>query len=116
MVPDPVDLPMGRVLVALLLQTAGYAAMLALFPHSSPTTVVDHLAGVPPVVLIPLAIPAIPAVLLTVASGAVLGAVGTSPGSLPALFLARGDVLFVGCALAVALVAAWADERSPEAR
>lgn len=113
---DPADLPIGRVLAALILQTVGYAAVLVLFPHSSPTGVVEPLTGLPPVVLIPLAIPAIPSVLLTVALGAILGAAGIAPGSIPALLLARGDVLFFASALVVAIVAAWADGRSPVGR
>lgn len=111
MAPDISDLPVGRVLAALLLQVAGYAALLALFPHSSPTGLVDALSGVPDFVLIPLAIPAIPATLLTILLGAVSTAVGVPPQSLPAILLTRGDVFFFASAFAVAVAAAWADDR-----
>ncbi len=108
---DLTDLPIGRAVAALLLQVVGYAAMLVLFPHSSPTDLLAVLSGVPPVVLIPLAIPAIPAVLLTIALGAALGAAGVPPASLPALLLARGDVVFFASATVIAVLAAWADDR-----
>lgn len=114
MAPDIADLPVGRVLAALLLQVAGYAGVLALFPHGSPTGAVDALAGVPDFVLIPLAIPAVPATLLTILLGALLGAVGVPPASLPAILLANGDVLFVASALVVAVAAAWTDARLDE--
>lgn len=114
MAPTPSDLPVERVVAALLLQVAGYAAVLVLFPHGNPTGLVDTLAGVPPVVLIPLAVPAVPATVLTVALGAVLAAAGVSSSAIPPIALARGDVLFFASATAVAVAAAWADERTAE--
>lgn len=116
MSPKAADLPLGRVLAALLLQVVGYAALLVLFPHSSPTGLVDSLSAVSAVVLIPLAIPAIPATVLTIVLGVLLGAVWVPPESLPAILLTRGDVLFFASALVVAVAAAWADERTSSVR
>jgi len=59
MAPPASSLLNARVVAALCLQVAGYAALLALFPHGSPSGVVDAVARAPPVVSIPLAIPAI---------------------------------------------------------
>lgn len=104
--------PVGRVVALVLLQAAGYAAILVLFQHDGATGLVDAVAGAPPVVLIPLAIPAVPATLLSIGLGGVLGAVGLPPASLPAIALAHGDVVFAASAVVVAVAAAWADERT----
>ena len=100
--PSPLN---GRVVATLLVQLAGYAALLALLSPEASTAVVDALAGAPPVVLIPLAVPATPAALLALAVGAALGAVGLSPASVPAVLLAPGDVVFFVCAYVVGIVA-----------
>jgi hypothetical protein len=102
----------GRVVVAVLVQTAGHAALLALFSDGDPSAVVETLAGVPPYVLIPPAIPAIPATLLAIAAGAALSAVGLPPESIPAIAFARGDVLVFTAAYAVGVAAAWVDDRT----
>lgn len=95
-----------RVLVALVLQAVGYAALLAVYPHSEPSAIVEAVQAVPTVVLVIVALPAIPALVLTIVVGAVLGVFGLSPDSIPAILLARGDVLFVACAYAVAVASA----------
>ncbi len=99
----------ARVVAALVLQVVGYAALLALLSPAELAGPVDAIAGVPAVVLIPLAVPATPAALLALAVGAVLGAVGLPPASLPAVLLADGDVVFFACACVVAVVAARLD-------
>lgn len=106
--PPASSFPNARVVAALRLQVAGYAALLALFPHSSPSGVADAVARAPSVVLIPLAIPAIPATLSTIA----VGAVGPAPESIPAIVLARGDVLFFASAYVAGVAAAWADRNA----
>jgi len=110
MSPTRSSLLNGRVVAVLVLQVVGYVALLALFADGDPSTAVETLAGVPAFVLIALAIPAIPAALLAVAVGAVLAAVGLSPESLPAVALARGDVLVFVCAYLVGVAAVWADD------
>lgn len=95
-----------RVPVALVLEIVGYAALLAVYPHSEPSAIVEALQSVPTVVLVAVALPALPAVALTLAVGAVLGALGLPPTSIPAILLARGDVLFFACASLVAVAAA----------
>lgn len=105
-----------RVLAALLLQLIGYAAILVLFPHGDPSSLVEALSGVPPVVLIPLAIPAIPATLLAIAVGVGLAAAGLPPSAMPALLLARGDVLVFASATALAVAAAWLQDRAAQRR
>ena len=104
--PSPLN---GRVVAALVIQLVGYAALLALLSPETSTAVVGALAGAPPVVLIPLAVPAAPAALLALAVGAALGAVGLPPASVPAVLLARGDVVFFVCAYVVGVVAARLD-------
>ena len=104
--PSPLS---GRVVAAFLVQLAGYASLLALLSPETSTAVVDALAGAPPVVLTPLAVPAAPAALLAFAVGAVLGAVGLSPASVPAVLFAPGDVVFLVCAYVVGVVAARVD-------
>ena len=105
--PSPLN---GRVVAAFLLQVAGYAALLALLSPETQTAVVEALAGVPAVVLIPLAVPATPAALLALAVGAVLGAVGLPPASVPAVLFAPGDVVFFICAYVVGVVAQLLDD------
>lgn len=106
-----------RVLVALVLEVVGYAALLAVYPHGEPSAVVEGLQAVPVVVLVVLALPAIPAVVVTIAAGAVLARSGLPPESIPALLLVRGDVVFFACAYAVAVASARvAAERDAPAR
>lgn len=103
-----------RLTVALVLQVVGYAALLAVYPHSEPSAVVESLRWLPAAILAPFALPAIPALALTLAVGAVLSLVGLSPGSIPALLLARGDVLFFACAYLVAVASVWVNRRARE--
>lgn len=103
-----------RLTVALVLQVVGYAALLAVYPHSEPAAVVEALQGIPAVLLLLFALPAIPALALTLAVGAVLSLVGLAPESVPALLLARGDVLFFACAYVVAIASAWTSRRGTE--
>ena len=103
-----------RVPVAFVLQVVGYAALLAVYPHSEPSAVVEALQGLPTVVLLPFALPALPALALTLLLGAVLSLVGLAPSSLPALLLARGDVLFFASAVVVAVASAWVAEHRPD--
>ena len=105
--PSPLN---ARVVAALVIQLVGYAALLALLSPETSTAVVGALAGAPPVVLIPLAVPAAPAALLAFAVGAVLGAVGLSPASAPAVLFAPGDVVFLVCAYVVGVVAQLLDD------
>lgn len=102
-----------RVAVAFVIQVVGYAALLAVYPHSATSGVVDALQGIPTVVLLPFALPALPALALTLLAGGLLSLVGLSPSSLPALLLARGDVLFFASAVAVAVAGAWVAEHRP---
>ena len=104
--PSPLN---ARVVAAFLVQLVGYAALLALLSPEAPTAVVEALAGIPAVVLIPLAVPAAPAALFTFAVGAVLGAVGLPPASVPAVLFAPGDVVFFVCAYVVGVIAARLD-------
>ncbi|QLD86672.1 hypothetical protein HWV23_13355 [Natronomonas halophila] len=105
-----------RVAVAFVLQVLGYAALLAVYPHSELSPVVETLQAVPTILLIPFAFPAIPAFLLTLALGGILSLIGLSPQSLPALLLARGDVLFFISAYAIGVASAWANRRADELR
>lgn len=102
------------VAAAFLLQVVGYAALLAVYPHSEPSAVVGVLRSVPTVILVVLALPAIPALVLTLGVGAFLSLVGMPPQSMPALLLARGDAVFFASALVVAVGAAWANRRAKE--
>jgi hypothetical protein len=65
-----------HVLAAILLQLLGYAALSALVPHSDFAAVVEPLQGVPVLVLLPVALLAVPAVVLATGLGVVLSAVG----------------------------------------
>jgi len=105
--------PVGRAVAAVGLQTLGCAAILVLFPHGEPSGLVETVSGLPTVVLIPLAVPAIPATLLAFGVGAVLTAGGLSPASIPAVLLARGDVVVLASA---AVVAAWGQLRLSRVR
>ena len=106
MAPPASSFPDARVVAALCLQVAGYAALLAPSLPGTPSVVVDAVTRAPPVVLMPLAIPATPS---TIAVGAAPGAVGPAPESIPASVLARSDVLFFASAHTVGVAAAWAD-------
>ncbi|EJN59161.1 hypothetical protein HSB1_25820 [Halogranum salarium B-1] len=63
----------------MLLQLVGYAALSALIPHSDFATVVEPLQRLPAVLLLLVALVAIPAVVIAVALGALLVAVGLHP-------------------------------------
>lgn len=101
----------GRVVVAVVLQVVGYAALLAVYPHSEPSAIVESLRAVPAAVLVPLALPALPALAVTIVVGAVLALLGLPPETIPAILLARGDVLFFASAYAVAVASAWVAAR-----
>ncbi|QLD88479.1 hypothetical protein HWV07_05300 [Natronomonas salina] len=103
-----------RLTVAFVLQVVGYAALLAVYPHSEPSAVAEALQVLPTPLLVVVALPALPALALTLAVGAVLSAVGAAPESVPALLLARGDVLFFVCAYVVAVASAPLSRRAAE--
>lgn len=63
----------------MLLQLVGYAALSALVPHSDFATVVEPLQRLPAVLLVPVALMAVPALATAVALGALLAAVGLHP-------------------------------------
>ena len=67
------------VIAAVLLQLVGYAALSALVPHSDFATIVAPLQSLPTILLVPVALIAIPAVVIATALGAVLAAVGLQP-------------------------------------
>ena len=67
------------VLATVVLQLVGYAALSALVPHGDFATVVAPLQRVPTVLLVPVALVAVPAVVIAVALGALLTAVGLQP-------------------------------------
>ena len=71
----------------------------------------ETLQGVPAVLVVPLAVPAVPALVLALLAGAILSLLGLSAATLPPLLLARGDVLFFASASLVAVVAARAGRR-----
>jgi hypothetical protein len=77
---------------AVLVQLAGYAALSALVPYGEFSAVVSPLRGVPPVVLLPFAVLAIPALLLAVLAGSLLSLVGLDPS----MVLVLGSVYVVG--------------------
>lgn len=86
MVRSPV---LGRYVVgAVLLQLVGYAALLALVPHSELPSVGEPLRRVPAILLVPVAVVAVPAVVLALVFGALLSAVGVQPTSLLVLISA----------------------------
>jgi hypothetical protein len=114
--PERPRLLAGRVVAAVVLQMVGYAALLVLFPQGDPTSIVEALSGVPAVILIPLAVPAIPATLVALAVGAVTTAAGLPPESIPAILLASGDVFVYASAVVVAVGAAWLQERLSQVR
>ena len=72
MSPEPALLLNRRVAAAFLPQTVGYAALLAVYPHSEPSAVVATIQSVPTFLLVLFALPAIPALALTLVVGAVL--------------------------------------------
>jgi hypothetical protein len=74
------------------------------------------VSRVPAVILIPLAVPAIPATLVAVAVGAVRTAVGLPPESIPAVLLASGDVFVYASAVVVAVAVAWRQDRQSQVR
>jgi hypothetical protein len=98
-----------QVATAFLLQVAGYAALLAVYPTGDPVGVVSALQALPAPLLVVVALPAIPATALAIGLGAALSTVGFAPGGLPPLLFARGDVVVFAAAylLAVAVVTGW---------
>jgi hypothetical protein len=105
-----------RVAVAFVLQILGYAALLAVYPHSELSPVVEALQAVPTILLVPFVLPALPAFALTLALGGILSLVGLPPQSLPALLLARGDLLFFISAYVIGVASAWANRRADDLR
>lgn len=89
------------VLAAVVVQLVGYAALSALVAHSEFAAVVDPLRRLPPALLVPVALLAVPAVALAVALGAVLSAVGVAPT----------PVLVVVGAYVVAVAVVWLSRR-----
>jgi hypothetical protein len=83
----------GRVLVAFLLQVIGYGALLAIYQHSDPASLVEPLQRAPTPLLIPFAAFGVPEVVLATVLGALLSSVGLSAETIPALLVARGDVV-----------------------
>jgi hypothetical protein len=73
------DLIDGCVVAAILLQLAGYAALSALVPHSDFAASVEPLQNLPPILLIPIAVLAIPAVAVAIALGGLVSVVGLQP-------------------------------------
>ena len=68
-----------HVVAGVLLQLVGYAALSALVPHSDFATVVEPLRRLPAVLLVLVALVAVPAVIVAVALGALLAAAGLQP-------------------------------------
>lgn len=97
----------GSVLVAFLIQTVGYGALLAVYPHSSLPPIVDMFQRVPVPLLVLFAISGLPAVVLASVVGAVLALVGPSPGSIPMVLFARGDVFVFGSAYGLSVAGIW---------
>ena len=73
------DLIDRYVVAAILLQLAGYAALSTLVPHSDFAAAVEPLRHVPPILLVPIAVLAIPAVVVALALGALVSVVGLPP-------------------------------------
>lgn len=67
------------VVAAVLIQLIGYAALSALVPHSDFAAVVEPLQRVPAILLVPVALVAVPAVILAVILGALLAVLGLQP-------------------------------------
>ena len=116
MSPERPRLLAGRVVAAVVLQVVGYAAIIVLFSHDDPTSVLEPVSRIPAVILIPLAVPAIPATLVATAVGAVTTAAGLPPESIPAVLLTSGDVFFYASAVVVAVAAAWLQDRLSQGR
>lgn len=73
------DLIDRYVVAAVLGQLAGYAALSALVPHSDFAAVVEPLRLVPPILLVPVAILALPAVVVAIAPGGLISVVDFRP-------------------------------------
>lgn len=86
------------VVATVLLQLVGYAALSALVPHSDFAAVVEPLQRVPTILLVPIAVLAVPAVVLAIALGAILSIVGLQPTT----------VLVIISAYIVSVVGLWA--------
>lgn len=89
------------VVATVLLQLVGYAALSALVPHSDFAAVFEPLQRIPTILLVPVAILAVPAVVLAIALGAILSLVGLQPTT----------VLVLISAYIVSVVGLWAYRR-----
>jgi putative Mn2+ efflux pump MntP len=67
------------IVAGVLLQFVGYAALSALVPHSDFATVVEPLQRLPAVLLVLVALVAVPVVVIAIALGAFLAVVGLQP-------------------------------------
>lgn len=67
------------IVATVLLQLVGYAALSVLIPHSDFTTVVEPFQRLPAVLLVPVALMALPAVVVANALGALVVTVGLQP-------------------------------------
>jgi putative Mn2+ efflux pump MntP len=67
------------IVAGVLLQFVGYAALSALVPHSDFATVVEPLQRLPAVLLVLVALVAVPVVVIAIALGALLAVVGLQP-------------------------------------
>lgn len=74
------------VVAVVLVQLVGYAALSALVPHGDFAAVVEPLQRVPTVLLVPVAVFAVPAVIVAVLFAALLSAVGVQPTTALTLF------------------------------
>jgi hypothetical protein len=78
---NPSDWVHKYIVAGVLLQLVGYAALSALVPHSDFATVVEPLQRLPAVLLVLVALAAVPAVIITAALGALLATVGLQPSN-----------------------------------
>jgi putative Mn2+ efflux pump MntP len=67
------------IVAGVLLQFVGYAALSALVPHSDFATAVEPLQRLPAVLLVLVALVAVPVVVIAIALGALLAVVGLQP-------------------------------------
>jgi hypothetical protein len=73
------DLIDRYVVAGVLLQLVGYAALSALVPHSDFAASVEPLRHLPPILLVPIAVLAVPAVVVAIALGLLVSVVGLRP-------------------------------------
>ena len=91
-------------------QVAGWIVLVATVDHS-PTSLIGWVQALPGSVrlaLLPVAILALPAVVLSLVIGTVLSVFGRPPEFIPALLVTQGDVLVFGSAYLLAVGGAWA--------